>query len=49
MSPFMSHRLLLARRVSIDTSFKRLHGWQEFEIEAWDNNHLRCTSEFSLL
>ncbi|KAG1765741.1 hypothetical protein EV702DRAFT_919554, partial [Suillus placidus] len=25
-----------ARRVSIDTSFKRLHGWQEFEIEAWD-------------
>ncbi|KAG2742423.1 hypothetical protein P692DRAFT_20821992 [Suillus brevipes Sb2] len=33
--------LLLARRVSIDTSFKHLHGWQEFEIEAWDNNHMR--------
>ncbi|KAG2045848.1 hypothetical protein BDR06DRAFT_985730 [Suillus hirtellus] len=41
MSPLMSHHLLLARRVSIDTSFKRLHGWQEFEIEAWDNNHMR--------
>ncbi|KAG2125773.1 uncharacterized protein EDB93DRAFT_1243973 [Suillus bovinus] len=39
--PLMSRHLLLARRVSIDTSFKRLHGWQEFEIEAWDNNHMR--------
>ncbi|KAG1869710.1 hypothetical protein C8R48DRAFT_597246 [Suillus tomentosus] len=41
MSPLMSHHLLLACRVSIDTSFKHLHGWQEFEIEAWDNNHMR--------
>ncbi|KAG1760684.1 hypothetical protein EV702DRAFT_1053394 [Suillus placidus] len=41
MSPLMSCHLLLAHRVSIDTSFKRLHGWQEFEIEAWDNNHMR--------
>lgn len=49
MSPLMSRHLLLARRVSIDTSFKRLHGWQEFEIEAWDNNHMRCKFMFTSL
>jgi hypothetical protein len=38
----MAYRLLGAKRISIDTSFKRLHGWQEFEIEAWDNEHMRC-------
>ncbi|KIJ08971.1 hypothetical protein PAXINDRAFT_88132, partial [Paxillus involutus ATCC 200175] len=41
MSPAMSRRLMLATRISIDTSFKRIHGWQEFEIEAWDNHHMR--------
>jgi hypothetical protein len=46
MSPLMSRHLLLARHVSIDTSFKRLHGWQEFKIEAWDNNHMRCKFMF---
>lgn len=42
MSPPMAFRLLMASRISIDTSFKRLHGWEEFEIEAWDNDHMRC-------
>ncbi|KAG2037577.1 hypothetical protein BDR03DRAFT_818601, partial [Suillus americanus] len=41
MSPLMSRNLLLACRVSINMSFKHLHSWQEFEIEAWDNNHMR--------
>jgi hypothetical protein len=40
----MALRLLGAKRISIDTSFKRLHGWQEFEIEAWDSEHMRCKS-----
>lgn len=42
MSPMMSMRLLQAMRFSIDTSFKRLHGWQEFEIESWDHQSMRC-------
>ena len=42
MSSSMSHRLMHATRISIDTSFKRVHGWQEFEIETWDNFHMRC-------
>ncbi|TDL13756.1 hypothetical protein BD410DRAFT_720612 [Rickenella mellea] len=37
MSPPMSHYLMAAKRVSIDTSFKRVHGWEEFEIEVWHN------------
>ncbi|KAF9231054.1 hypothetical protein BU15DRAFT_29339, partial [Melanogaster broomeanus] len=41
MSPTMSLRLTQATRISIDTSFKRIHGWQEFEVEAWDNHHMR--------
>ncbi|KZP27764.1 hypothetical protein FIBSPDRAFT_730391 [Athelia psychrophila] len=32
----MSVQLMRAKRLSIDTSFKRLHGWEEFEIETWD-------------
>ncbi|KAF8582118.1 hypothetical protein K439DRAFT_1511983 [Ramaria rubella] len=31
----MSKLLLETKRPSIDTSFKWLHKWQEFEIEAW--------------
>ncbi|KIJ23167.1 hypothetical protein M422DRAFT_276315 [Sphaerobolus stellatus SS14] len=31
----MSELLLHTKRPSIDTSFKRIHRWQEFEIEAW--------------
>ena len=44
MSPMMSQQLMHSVRFSIDTSFKRLHGWEEFEIETWDNEHLRCKS-----
>ncbi|KAG2354980.1 hypothetical protein BDR07DRAFT_1493811 [Suillus spraguei] len=25
----------------IDTSFKRVHGWQEFEFESWDTTHTK--------
>ena len=42
MTTKMANRLLGAKRISIDTSFKRLHGWEEFEIEAWDSEHMRC-------
>ncbi|KIJ29832.1 hypothetical protein M422DRAFT_268703 [Sphaerobolus stellatus SS14] len=31
----MSELLLRTKRPSIDASFKRIHHWQEFEIEAW--------------
>ncbi|KAF8526669.1 hypothetical protein BU17DRAFT_40561 [Hysterangium stoloniferum] len=31
----MSNLLLVTKCPSIDTSFKRLHNWQELEIEAW--------------
>ena len=42
MTPMMSSWLMHAVRFSIDTSFKRLHSWQEFEIESWDHQHMRC-------
>ncbi|KIJ25851.1 hypothetical protein M422DRAFT_273135 [Sphaerobolus stellatus SS14] len=35
MLPAMSRLLMATRQISIDTSFKRVHKWQEFEIEAW--------------
>ncbi|KAF8833986.1 hypothetical protein BDN67DRAFT_915867, partial [Paxillus ammoniavirescens] len=41
MTAWMSSHLIQSKRVSIDTSFKRVCGWQEFEIECWDNNHMR--------
>ena len=41
-SPFMLTQLMHAKRLSIDTSFKRVHRWQEFEMEAWDNERMRC-------
>ncbi|KAG2741734.1 hypothetical protein P692DRAFT_201652917, partial [Suillus brevipes Sb2] len=44
MTTSMALRLLGAKRISIDTSFKCLHGWQEFEIEAWDSEHMQCKS-----
>ncbi|KAG1734408.1 uncharacterized protein EDB91DRAFT_1146849, partial [Suillus paluster] len=31
-----------AKRLSIDTSFKRVHGRQEFEFESWDVAHMNC-------
>ena len=42
MTPMMSSWLMHAVRFSIDTSFKRLHSWQEFEIESWDHQHMCC-------
>lgn len=42
MLPAMSRKLMHAKRLSIDTSFKRLHGWEEFEIETWDSDTKRC-------
>lgn len=42
MLPSMSRQLMHAIRLSIDTSFKRLHGWEEFEIETWDADTKRC-------
>ncbi|KAG6379689.1 hypothetical protein JVT61DRAFT_10211 [Boletus reticuloceps] len=42
ISPAMSLQLLHAKRISIDMSFKRVSGkWEEFEIETWDNKHMR--------
>lgn len=40
----MSRLLLQAKRPTIDTSFKRIKGWQEFEIEAWFSEYGRCKS-----
>ncbi|KAF9232988.1 hypothetical protein BU15DRAFT_66970 [Melanogaster broomeanus] len=37
MTARMSSQLMQAKRLSIDTSFKRAQGWQEFEIESWDS------------
>ncbi|KAG2086384.1 uncharacterized protein F5147DRAFT_588546 [Suillus discolor] len=37
MTSRMSSHLIQAKCLSIDTSFKRAQGWQEFEIESWDS------------
>lgn len=43
MSRRMSQNLMVSEYLSIDTSFKRLHhNWQEFEIESWDVDAMRC-------
>lgn len=44
MTPIMSSYLMNAKRVTIDTSFKRVHDWEEFEIEVWHDNAHRCES-----
>ncbi|KAG2111578.1 uncharacterized protein F5147DRAFT_744738 [Suillus discolor] len=41
MTKRMSWRLMQAKRLLIDTSFKRIHGWQEFEFESWDVAHMK--------
>ncbi|KAG1815078.1 uncharacterized protein BJ212DRAFT_1447397 [Suillus subaureus] len=41
MTSRMSQHLLSSKCLSIDTSFKRVQGWQEFEIESWDDDHMR--------
>ena len=42
MMPAMSLQLLQAVWFLIDTSFKRVHRWEEFEIESWDHQHMQC-------
>lgn len=43
MSPNMSSQLIGAKCLSIDMSFKRVSGkWEEFEMETWDNEYMRC-------
>lgn len=45
MSEKMALYLMRSKFISIDTSFKRLHhNWQEFEIESWDSDAMRCKS-----
>ncbi|KAG1852722.1 hypothetical protein F4604DRAFT_1933598 [Suillus subluteus] len=41
MTSRMSSHLVQAKHLSIDTSFKRAQGWQEFKIESWDSEHCR--------
>ncbi|KAG1865181.1 hypothetical protein C8R48DRAFT_672460 [Suillus tomentosus] len=41
MTSRMSQHLLSSKHLSIDTSFKCVQGWQEFEIESWDDGHMR--------
>jgi len=45
----MSELLLDTKRVSIDTSFKRIHKWQEFEIEAWITKYSKCKCSHQLV
>lgn len=46
----MSTQLMSAAHISIDTSFKQVHGkWQEFEIETWDPIHMKCKRSISVL
>ncbi|KAI5985825.1 hypothetical protein F5J12DRAFT_696074, partial [Pisolithus orientalis] len=52
MSPFMASQLMHVRHLLIDTSFKCVHGWQEFKIEAWDNEQMwsiAVTHAFTML
>ena len=44
----MSRHLMQAKRVSIDTSFRQLHDWEEFEIESWESDSKRCKGEVHL-
>ncbi|KAF8997022.1 hypothetical protein BDQ17DRAFT_1249116, partial [Cyathus striatus] len=43
MSKDMALHLLTTKHLSIDTSFKHVHGkWQEFEMESWIEDRKRC-------
>ena len=42
MAPEMSMYLLNAKQLTIDTSFKRVQNWEEFEIERWHDNAKKC-------
>ena len=43
MNAEMSRQLVKSKRVTSDTSFKRVRGWEEFELEVWDSRANRCT------
>ena len=43
MTPIMSQYLMKAKRLTIDTSFKRVYGMEEFEMETWHDNGKKCT------
>ncbi|KIJ25141.1 hypothetical protein M422DRAFT_273917 [Sphaerobolus stellatus SS14] len=40
MTSAMSKILVEAHRISIDTSFKRANGWEEFELETWHDGKM---------
>jgi hypothetical protein len=42
MFPAMSRLLQTTQRPSIDTSFKRADSYEEFELEAWFPEHMKC-------
>lgn len=42
MTPTMSKYLLRAKRLTMDTSFKRVHSCEEFEIETWQDDLKQC-------
>ncbi|KAG1814626.1 uncharacterized protein BJ212DRAFT_1242882, partial [Suillus subaureus] len=41
MTQRMLWHLMQAKQLLIDTSFKCVHGWQEFELESWDIAHMK--------
>ncbi|KAJ8457091.1 hypothetical protein ONZ45_g18455 [Pleurotus djamor] len=41
MTSAMSTHLMKSRRLTIDTSFKRTHNYEEFEIETWDASSMK--------
>ena len=38
----MSEYLLRAKRLTFDTSFKRVHNWEEFEMDTWHDSAKQC-------
>lgn len=48
MLPEMSTALVNSRRIEIDTTFKAVAGWKEFEIVSWDANANRCAWSLNL-
>ena len=42
MAPIMSRYLLEAKWLTVDTSFKSIQSWEEFEVETCHNNAKQC-------
>jgi hypothetical protein len=49
MFPAMSRLLLTTRRPSIDTTFKRAYSYEEFKLETWFPEHIKCTCPVAIL